>query len=195
MAEQHTKLTKVLDGLVGLGRNDIIPGTITVDGGPVPATMTVDEAGGTVQWTDQNNLGPPGPYTFQFQWERPLAFQQARAKELVKRKAEDKLDALDETFVGGSLVQDFMTQEVVYYEIEGRPAAPTAGTYSSAATLQTIRGDATLRDTLEWMRTKYIALKTAANAIIGQRFDYLDQIDNAADIPALEAIVTAVEAW
>ncbi|MHC4499776.1 MAG: hypothetical protein ACYS21_11765, partial [Planctomycetota bacterium] len=160
MAEQHTHITKILDDPMSLGRSDIIAGTITVDGGAVPPTMTIDTAAGTVEWSGEP--GAIGPYTFTFQWERPLAFQKAAARVLVKQKAEAKLDELDDTFVGGSLVQDFMTQEVIVYDrIEGRPASPSAAIYSTAAVLQTVRGDATLRDTLEWMRTGYIALKTA----------------------------------
>jgi hypothetical protein len=193
MAEQHTHATKILDGPASLGRNDIIPGTITVDGGPVPVTMTIDLAAGTVEWSGEP--GPPGPYTFTYQWERPLAFQKTRAKRLVKAKAADKLDALDEVIVGGVLVSIFMAQEVERYDSEGRPASPSATIYSTAATLQPVWNDATLRETLEKMRAKYISLKNAANAIIGLRVDYLEQIDVAADIAAVEAIVASVEAW
>jgi hypothetical protein len=166
-----------------------------VDGGPIPANMIVDYIKGEVHWDDQNNLGPPGPYTFVFQWERPLDFQKTAAKQLVERKTESKRDALDETFVGGSLIQDFMTQEVLFYEWEGRPVSPSSAVYSTAATLQSIRGDVDLRDTLEWMRTKYLALKLAANTIIGERFEFLTQINTASDIPTLEATVVNIKAW
>lgn len=57
------KRTKIKNGKYSIGVTDIL--TVTVNGAPPPATMDIDMRAGRVQWTDQNNLGDPGPYVFE----------------------------------------------------------------------------------------------------------------------------------
>jgi hypothetical protein len=65
----YEKTTKIRDGPASLGPGRILPGTIFVDGKAPPAEMSFDMERGTVQWTDQEKLGDPGPYVITFEYD------------------------------------------------------------------------------------------------------------------------------
>ena len=67
MNKQARRVSKVLDGPMSLGRSFIDVSSLTVDGGALPNTMMLDARAGRIQWTDQENLGPRGPYLFEFE--------------------------------------------------------------------------------------------------------------------------------
>ena len=70
MIVTHEHKTKILDGPASLGRSCIDTSTLTVDGGAVPAWMTIDATAGTVERTD-SVADDDTLYTFVFECFRP----------------------------------------------------------------------------------------------------------------------------
>jgi len=91
MSLHHITITKVLDGKMTLGRGNIIPESLTVDGGKVPKGMLVDYVKGDVCWADQSRLGPRGPYRFEFDY-NPMVIED-------QTSTEEKLIALVDKLV------------------------------------------------------------------------------------------------
>ena len=101
MAIRHQHRTKILDGPVSLGRNQIILGSLTVNGGSIPAGMAIDHGAGVAMWSDQKRLGPAGPYLFEYDWEPVIeeSDEERTARELQRKAAAapyDNLLAMDE---------------------------------------------------------------------------------------------------
>lgn len=73
MLDNHTHITKILDGQASLGRSQINKASLTVNGGPIPPNMIIDEIGGTVQWASPQDVPVKGTdeynlrYTFSYQ--------------------------------------------------------------------------------------------------------------------------------
>ena len=65
------RTTKVLDSPVSLGRSRIDADSLTVGGAALPDAMMLNAERGTIQWTDQQSLGPKGPYLFEFTYFTP----------------------------------------------------------------------------------------------------------------------------
>lgn len=85
MTQQFTTKTKIKDGPASLRVTDILDGTLTVDGGPIPETMTVNLRNGTVEWTGER--GDPGPYLFEGTHRTPQETQANEATYRQKRAA------------------------------------------------------------------------------------------------------------
>lgn len=128
----------------------------------------------------------------------PLTLEQYRqfAREVVKNKADIKALELDDVlpFDTAQLPLEFIADELNRYEVAGRPANPAAAQYKIGAGLSVVRGE-TVRESLEWMRGKWLALYVDAADLIAQRFDYLAQVNAAADAAAIVTVLAAVEAW
>ncbi len=80
MIKQHVHITKVSDGKTSLGRSNI-QSTPTVDGGSPPSGLVFDLENGMVEWSNQNKLGDPGPYKFEYDYDDtvPSAYEDKRA--------------------------------------------------------------------------------------------------------------------
>lgn len=128
----------------------------------------------------------------------PLTLEQYRqfARGVVKNKADIKALELDDVlpFDTAQLPLEFIADELNRYEVAGRPANPAAAQYKIGAGLSVVRGE-TVRESLEWMRGKWLALYVDAADLIAQRFDYLAQVNAAADAAAIVTVLAAVEAW
>lgn len=85
-----TKRLKVLDGRASLGVSDLL--TVTVNGAPAPAGMTVDMRAGEVYWTDQGKLGDPGPWLFEGTHRTPAETAAIETPADIKRVEDFKAD-------------------------------------------------------------------------------------------------------
>lgn len=69
MIKHKTHITKILDGAMSLGASAILPDSLTVNGGVVPANLTVDYQHGTVTRSDTPDKTL---YEFEYDYEVPV---------------------------------------------------------------------------------------------------------------------------
>lgn len=115
---------------------------------------------------------------------------------IINGKADDKALALDNTlwFSEAQLPLEFAADELNRWYAAGSPASPPAAQYKIANQLSQVRGE-TIGDTITWMAGKWQTLYASTAQLMAQRYSFIQQVTNAADIDAIKTVLVAVAMW